>query len=299
MRTTTIALIAGLAALAGQPALAAQDTPSKNTAAVSAPEGQDGEPSEADVMRMMQTLFQVEPLTAEQRARLPQAEAVIARMMPPGSLQQVMGGMFDKIMGPLGTLGSEVDSDTIAKELGAEEEAIDLSGEDAVRIGAILDPARAQRQEAEMAATQKVMKAAMTAMEPGMRKGMAEAYAATFTTIELTDIERFFTTPSGNAFATKSYALASDPRIMAAAMEGVPLMMTEMKAVEADIKATQARLPARRRYADLSAQQRAEIARLTGLNQDAIEAGMARAEAKRAEAASNDGDTDWDADESD
>lgn len=298
MKTTTIALIAGLTSLAGQPAFAAQDTSSKNTVAASAPEEQDGEPSEADVMRMMQTLFQVEPLTAEQRARLPQAEAVIARMMPPGSLQQVMGGMFDKIMGPLGTLGSEVDSDTIAEELGSDEAAIDLSDEDAARIGAILDPARVQRQEAEMAATQKVMNAAMTAMEPGMRKGMAEAYAATFTTTELTDIEQFFTTPSGNAFATKSYALASDPRIMAAAMEGMPVMMAEMKAVEADIKAAQARLPARRSYADLSAQQRAEIARLTGLSQDAIEAGMARAEAKRVKADSDDGDTDWDADES-
>lgn len=273
MRKMTIAAAAwGLAVLA-QPALA---EPVKITKAEV-----NKEPSEAEISAFMKDMFKVEPLTAEQRARLPQAQAVIARMMPPGTLQQMMGGMFDKMLTPLMAMGSKVDSATVAEELSIEDEDFAMSDEDAKRVGAILDPAREERAKLVTDVTQHSMSAAMTAMEPGMRKGMAEAYAATFTTGELTAIDAFFTTPEGAAFARKSYALASDPRIMAAAMEGMPAMLGQMKTMADEMKAAEAKLPARRSYAELSAAERAEIARLTGLKQDAIREGLAKAAAER------------------
>ncbi len=256
--------------------LAAQDghAPQKRAEAEKSPEA---------VAELMKSLFQVEPLTAEQRARLPQAQAVIAKMMPPGTLQQMMGGMFDKMLGPMMAMASEASSADIARELGVDPDTFELDDEEAARIAAIVDPAWKERRELEAAAVQRGMTAAMTAMEPAMRKGMADAYAATFTTAELTDIDAFFTTPSGAAFARKSYALSSDPRIMAAAMEGMPAMMAGMKAMEAEVKTATARLPARRGYADLTPEQRAEIGRLTGLQPGALRKGMERAAAERAE----------------
>ncbi len=285
MRKTMLAALAAMIVMAAPAPGIAQDTP------VSGQQGQDpddGDPSPEDISAMMRTLFTVEPLTAEQRARLPQAGAVINRMMPPGTMQQVMGGMFDKMLGPMAALGADADSAHVATELGVEDDAFALGDEDAERIATILDPARKERHELEMAAVQRTMSATMTTMEPGMRKGMSEAYAATFTASELTDIERFFATPSGAAFASKSYALASDPRIMSAALESMPAMMAQMKAMEVETKAAVARLPARRGYADLSAAQRAEIARLTGLGQDAIREGMGRAAAAREETSAED-----------
>lgn len=269
----------GLAAaglVAAQP-LAAQDKGS-DTAATHTDKS-----SEPDVAGMMKTLFKVEPLTAEQRARLPQAEAVIARMMPPGTLQQMLGGMFDKFLGPIMAMGGEASSADVARELGIEDEDLALKDAEVARIAAILDPARKQRRELEAAAFQHAMTTAMTAMEPSMRKGMAEAYAATFTSGELSDIDAFFATSSGTSFARKSYALATDPRILASAMEGLPSMMGQMKAMEEEAKAATSKLPARRGYGDLTPAERAEIAKLTGLKQGALREGMERAAAERAE----------------
>lgn len=238
--------------------------------------------SEKDVAAMMQAMFKLEPLNPDQQSRLPQAEKLIARIMPPGTMAQVMGGMYDKMLAPMMAMAGEPSSSEIAGELGVDPDDLDLEADEVARIAAILDPAWKERRKAETAAMQRAMTTAMTALEPGMRKGMAEAYAINFTSAELTDIDRFFSTPSGASFARKSYALASDPRLIAASIEGLPQLMAQMKAMEQDMKAAAAPFPPRRGYADLSAAQRDELARLTGLQQDAIREGMERVAAERA-----------------
>ena len=269
-------IVAAALALGSLPALAGQATP---------PAAKDAEkPSEKDMAALMQAMFKVEPLTAEQSSRLPQAEKLVARIMPPGTMGQVMGGMYDKMLGPIMAMARQVSSGDIAHELGVDPETIDLDDEEAARIAAILDPMWKERREAEMAGVQRAMSSVMSAMEPGMRKGMAEAYAINFTATELADIDRFFTTPSGAAYARKSYALASDPRLIAASMEALPAMMAQMQAIKEEADAASAKFPPRRSFADLTPAQRAEIARITGLQQGAIREGMERAAAERSKA---------------
>lgn len=277
MRGITTSLLAlGLAAAAPAAAIAQSknEQPTKADA--------QAEPSEKEVAAMMQSIFKVEPLTAEQQSRLPQAQKLIARIMPPGTMGKMLGGMYDKLVGPIMKMAGDASASDAARELGVEAEELELEDEEAARILAILDPVWKERQEAEMAAMQRAMSAVMTAMEPGMRKGMSEAYAIAFTSAELTDIDRFFATPSGATYAAKSYALASDPRLMAAAMEGLPQMMAQFKTMEEETKAASAKFPPRRGYADLTPAQREEIAKLTGLQQGTIREGMERASAERA-----------------
>ena len=54
-------------------------------------------------MSGMATLFPKEPLTADEQARLPQAERIIALMIPEGAMGDIMGKMIDDIAldGPL------------------------------------------------------------------------------------------------------------------------------------------------------------------------------------------------------
>ena len=229
-------------------------------------------------------LFKVEPLTAEQRVRLPQAEALIAQIMPPGTLDQIMGGMYDKMLGPIMAMAGTPSSAQVARELGIEG-GLELSEAEAGQAAAIIDPVWKERGEREMRAVQSAMSKVMRMMEPSMRKGMAEAYAVTFTTAELTDIAAFFATPSGASYARKSYSLATDPRIMAASMEALPILMGEMKALETDVKAATAGLPPKRGFDDLSPAERAALSRLTGRSAAEIRAGMARAARERSEAA--------------
>lgn len=270
MSRVGMALAAGVLALAAP--LGAQDR------ADSA-----GPPSEAEVTTMMQAAFKVEPLTAEQRARLPLAEAVIARMMPPGALHTMMGRSVDSFLRPFAALATgEIDRIALARDLGITEDELELDDDEVARLATILDPAWKQRRELETAAMQRGMTGTLSAMEPGMRKGMAEAYAATFSITELTDMERFFTTPSGKTFAAKSYALASDPRIMFAVLEGLPAMMEQMRTAEREARATQDSLPPRRSFAELTPADRAAIEQLTGMGDENLRQGMARAAAERA-----------------
>lgn len=238
--------------------------------------------SEKGMAALMQAMFKVEPLTAAQRDRLPQAARLVASIMPPGTMAQVMGGMYDKMLGPIMAMAGEASSGDIARELGVDPDKLELDDEEAARIAAILDPVWKERREAEMASAQRAMSSVLSAMEPGMRKGMAEAYAVNFTASELTDIERFFATSSGASFARKSYALASDPRIIAASMEALPTVLAQMKSVEADMNAASARFPPRRGYEDLTPAERSELSKLTGLRADAIREGMRRAAEARA-----------------
>lgn len=230
-------------------------------------------------------LFEVEPLTAEQQVRLPAAQAVVGKILPPGTLQEVMGSMFDRILGPIMSLAAQPSEAAAAGQLGVEADVLELDAEQSAEVLALLDPAWQERQQRTMAATQDAIGRMMTAMEPVMRTAMAELYAVNFDERELADIDAFFSTETGAAYARKSYAMASDPRLMGAMMRSMPQTMGSFADMEADLAAAVADLPPPRGYADLGEADRARLGELTGLGLAEIEAGMARAaEANGAEA---------------
>lgn len=244
-----------------------------------------------DPFAALATMFQVEPLTPEQRARLPEAEALMAKLVPTGALDKTMTAMFERMIGPMLGQAKSPGNAEIARTLGLDVEELDLSEDEAAQAGAILDPAWKERGERERAATQAAMSKVMRLMEPSLRKGMAEAYAATFTAAELADIAAFFATPTGATYASKSYSLASDPRILAASFESLPTLMVEMAGMEAEMRAATADLPAKRGYDDLSPAERTTLATLTGLSVAELKAGMDRAAEARDEAPSTRDDT--------
>lgn len=242
---------------------------------------QDEAPADGGIMEAMAAMFVPEPLTPEQEARLPAARLVVERMMPPGTMGEMMQSMFGGFLDPLMKLGMEPSAAEVAKEVGLEEGALDLTEEQAREAAAILDPAWSERRQREFGAMKGGMTKVMAAMEPAMRDGMAQAYAVHFTATELADVAAFFATPSGASYARKSYTLASDPRILGAAMQSMPQLMEGFATMQADMQAATADLPPRRAYADLTAQQRARLSELTGLDADALDAGMALAQAAR------------------
>lgn len=261
-----IAIAAGALALAWAVPAAAQD---------------DAEESES--FAAMIRVFAPEPLTAEQEARLPVAQAIVSKIVPPGTMGEMMSSMFDGMLGPIMDMAMQPSSAEAAKQLGLEAEEIRLDAEQSAEVVALLDPVWRERQERTMAATQAAMGKMMNAMEPAMREAMSQLYAINFDTRELADIDAFFSTVSGASYARKSFAMASDPRMTGAVMQALPEMMGSFAEVEADMAAAVADLPPARSFADLDTAQRARLAELTGLDQSQIEAGMARA-AREAEA---------------
>lgn len=257
MRNWIVALAAPLA-LAGQPAIAEENA----------------EARQAELMAVLADAFEVEPLTAEQEARLPLATALVDQIVPDGTLDEMTGSMFDSMLGPLMSFAEQA-GPSLADFIGYGREDLDLSDEAVAEIAAMVDPRWQERERRTMEVTQSMMGKLMTAMEPAMKRGMAEAYAVNFTRAELGGIREFFSTEIGTDYARKSYRLASDPRIMSAAMRELPAMMAVFTDMGAQLKAETADLPAKRDFDALSAAERQRIVDLTGLTADQLRAGMA------------------------
>ncbi|OYU19303.1 MAG: hypothetical protein CFE34_06170 [Rhodobacteraceae bacterium PARR1] len=217
-------------------------------------------------MAMLGKMFPAEPLTIEQEVRLPQAQRIITRMIPEGTLGEMMGGMLDKMLGPIMAASDAPANAVVFKGIGISPATLGLSDEQTAEIAVLLDPAYAERHSRELAVMPGVMREMMTAMEPTMRKAMSELYAIHFSQKELDDIEAFFQTESGAAYARKSFT---------ASMESLPQLMGAFAGMEQKFAAASADLPPKRSFADLPGAEKAKIAKLTGYSIAEIEAMLA------------------------
>lgn len=268
IRRRIFAVVSALAALAVAPqSLAAQDD---SPAAAS---------SEADEMQLTMTMlngmFPAEPMTPEQAARLPQAQRIINALIPEGTLAEIMGGMFDKMMGPTMDMAGPSSIGTVTAATGLASYELDLTPEQSDELAGLFDPAWAERQKREIALMPAMMADMMNLMEPGMRQAMSELYAINFNQTELDGIETFFKTEVGATYARKSFTMASDPRILSASMAAMPQIIGLLEGMEQNIIEASANLPTKRAFADLSAKEKARVAELIGLSVEDIEARLA------------------------
>jgi Uncharacterized protein conserved in bacteria (DUF2059) len=200
-------------------------------------------------------------------ANLAIARQIVERLIPPGSLARTMKGvtsmvtdkLFDSIadlsLGDLARLGG-MKTDDLAK-LGKAR----LSD-----IMAIVDPAFKQRAEISTKVMFTTMIGIMSDMEPQMREGMARAYAVRFTNAQLNDINQFFQTPSGAAYASNVTSIATDPEYLKVMGDISSTLMKRFMAQAPEftkqVEAETAKLPKPRKFEDLTD---AEIERLAAL----------------------------------
>lgn len=271
MKKWTLALAAPLV-LVGQPAAADENKAARAD-------------KQSEAIAMIAQMFPAEPLTPEQQARLPLASSLIERIMPDGTMDEMMGSMFDGMLGPIMDMADQA-GPSLSTFIGYDETELELGDEAVAEIAAIIDPQWRERQRRTMDMTKIMMSQLMTAMEPAMKRGMAEAYAANFSSAELEGIAAFFSTDIGATFARKSYQLSSDPRIMHAAMSELPKMFATFEEMGKKMKAEMADLPEKKGYDALDASERQRILSLTGISEEDLRVGMRQVEQKDAQDAS-------------
>ncbi len=211
---------------------------------------------------MMAGLFQTEPLTEEQNARLPAAQAVVGEMMPDGFYGEMMAGMMDKMLRPMLTMFSQPEF-VLGARLAVDAETIEaLEEAEQAELTAMLDPAYQARGDAMVAVLTSRMGGMFTAMEGPMREGLSKAYAVRFDDAQLADIAAFFATPTGGEYARESMALFADPQVMQASMQALPAMMSGFGDIESAMREAMTALPAERGYGDLTEAQRERMAEL-------------------------------------
>ncbi len=272
-------LLAATAALGAPASLAAQDASPPMIEAAAADDSAS-EPSGdyvamAELAGMMGGMFKAEPLTAEQLARLPQAEAIITRLIPDGAMAEMSKQMFGSILGPLEGLMPSGAKPVLAQRLGVGPVELDrLSEAQAEELASLFDPAWQEREAITKGLVPEMLGEVMTLMEPGMRKAMSELYAIRFTSAELTDIGGFFATETGTKYARESFSMTSDPRIVATSMEMMPALFGMLGDMEQRMEARMAGLPEARAFAALSPAERGKVAELTGFSVDQIESNL-------------------------
>lgn len=193
-------------------------------------------------------------------ARLTAATRIAAKLLPDGSYREMMRGSMDQIMNSITDQMLSMPLKDLVGMAGIDQSKLPAMGPGTIRqLMAILDPAFEQRNKIMTTVMMGEMTEIMTVMEPDMRAGMAEAYARRFDTAQLGEIERFFQSPTGAAFAAQSMQIYTDPAVMARMQAMMPKLMQAMPAIMKKVATATAGLPAPRKPADLSAADKAKL----------------------------------------
>ncbi len=255
------------------------------TPAAALAQSQPSEPSEQEMEQtfaMLSGVFELEPLTAEQEARLPLAREIVEKVMPEGAMMEVMGSTFASVLGPIEQMANADTATALSSSLGYRPAELDLDEEETAEILKLIDPAWQDRTAALSSVTTSMMTDMTTRMEPLMRDVMGELYAIYFDAEELADINAFFATESGSSFARQSYAMAGDPRIMAAMFQDPEVMLGAVAQMPVAMEAALADIPEAREFEQLSPEARRRVMELTGLSAEELREALAAAAEMRA-----------------
>jgi hypothetical protein len=224
---------------AARPAWAAPAAKSpKAEAAPSTKPDKKSPPNIEAMMGFVDKLFPPQP--DPDPARLALARTSVQAMWPDGAYGKLMtgflGGMVDRAMqmkkSDLAGLGGKAEA--------AQPRAKDVSLHDEI---AAKDPYFDKRMAAIRGAVDEEMGKVSTIIDPRMREGLARAMSRRFDGQQLADINNFFATPSGRAFAGQYMQLWMDPDTIRSIFGSVPEMMKLMPEMMQKIKAADEKFP--------------------------------------------------------
>lgn len=201
-------------------------------------------------------------------ARVAAAQAVVDQLFPSGTYARIMNGTMDTIMKSAMASVGDLPLKDLAGIGGVPEEQLKQMGDGKLKeMLAILDPAFDQRMEATMRAMMPELTRLMTQFEPGIREGLTMAYARRFTPDQLTEMGRFFSTPTGALYASESMVIFMDPEVMNRMMAMMPEMAKQMPAVMGTVEQAISSLPKPRTFEDLTKAERTRLASLLGISE--------------------------------
>jgi len=196
---------------------------------------------------------------------------IAGKLLPDGTYRKMMGGMMGKMMGGMTDQMAAMPIGPYLKLAGLPESDIAKLGQTTIKqIMEIVDPAYQQRMHIIMPAMMDEMGKVMTQFEPDMREGLAEAYATHFTSAQLTDIDHFFNTPSGTAFAGQNMMIAADPAVIQKMQAFMPKLMQAMPDIIQKASQAAASLPKAKTPETLTDADRAKLAQLLGVSPDKL-----------------------------
>ncbi|MCX8476773.1 MAG: hypothetical protein MT490_13325 [Sphingomonas sp.] len=183
---------------------------------------------------MAQAAPQVVPANPDP-ARLEVAGKIVARLVPQGVYLRMMRDSFPQMMEAM--IGQM--SGLTAADLGEK----DKSGKTLEQIAAERDPAFRERMRIMTRVMGEELGTVMDKLEPRVRTALGKSFARRFTLQQLADMDAFFATPSGAAFANAYLLTFMDPEMMQEMSAATPEIMRAMPAIMARVEKETAHLP--------------------------------------------------------
>ncbi|MCB2080193.1 MAG: DUF2059 domain-containing protein [Novosphingobium sp.] len=198
--------------------------------------------------------------------RLKAAEATVDYVFPTGTYARIMDKTMESVMGSVMKGAFDIPLRDLAAMSGKSDEELQKLGNSTLsEIMAILDPVYEERMGLTSRVMMTEMGKLMTQFEPSIRDGLSRAYAKRFDAEQLADLNRFFATPTGKAYAADSMIIFMDPEVMSKMQEFMPVMMKQMPALMGKVKDAVKDLPKPRKPSDLAPEERGKLADLLGV----------------------------------
>jgi hypothetical protein len=174
--------------------------------------------------------------------RLVLARTTAGRLFPDGTYQRLMQSSLDMMTEQMVGAMLDMKVEDIVPP-GTEGQDPAQAGKTLREAASEADPHFMER----MRITNKVMFEEIipifSRMEPDVREALARAYARRYDAAQLTEMNRFFATPAGSAWAADSMLIWMDPEIMGLMTGVAPEMMKQMPAIMEKVQAATAHLP--------------------------------------------------------
>lgn len=245
--------------------IVAHDGDSEATAAAMVEELKAKRQREMDqIVAMVERIFDTSGLPAIEPARLTLAETTTAALIPSGSLERLIDNLYGKMFATFMKEFSGPSDTMIAIKTGLDNDQIAALDEKSKQaITDLFDPHRKEREDQIKKVIKPLISEVLADIERPMQGGMAKAYARKFSADQLTELNAFFATPTGKAYAHDWMAMQADPEVMLAVVRAMPPMVSKFidrgPAIEADLKG----LPKERALADLDEAELKKLAKLT------------------------------------
>lgn len=206
-------------------------------------------------------------------ARLAAARQAVDYVFPSGTYARIMNGTMDRMMDSIMDSMAQMPIKNLAGMSGVDTSK--LGSATLAEVMEIYDPAFKQRMQIVTRTMMADIMGMMTQFEPDIRDGLAQAYAARYDARQLGEMNAFFATPTGKAYAADSYAIMMSPEVMAKMQAFMPKMMQQMPAIMEKVKAATDGLPPTRKYADLTDAEKDKLAKLLGITRSQLDKGEA------------------------
>lgn len=210
-------------------------------------------------------------------ARLALARTTVDAVFPAGTYARIMNRSLNAVVTPMIDGMGQIPLRDFAGLGGTSKEQLAKMGPGTLRqIMAIIDPAYEERSHRMVTAMFRELGAMMSTFEPTMRDALAHAYARRFTAAQLGDLNAFFASPSGKAYAAEAMTIYSDPDVATAMQAFMPTLTKQMPELVRKAQADSADLPKPRQFQDLTPAERKRLAELVGVTESALESNSAK-----------------------